>query len=81
MGDYFDDYLPPYLLESNDGGASFGPSLSATKVTNKNVHTLHVAPPDETASARVCACTDGNGAQCFVVLNAATTNPGLDREN
>lgn len=76
VGDYFDAYLPPYLLQSADGGATFQPSDAGANVTNKNVHTLHVvlgggAGRTATTAAiannetRMCVCTDGDGMQCF----------------
>ena len=65
MGDYFDFYFPPYILEGGAGGESFAPSTraGARSMSNKNVAGLRA---DHTGN-RVCAATNGDGLQCFSV--------------
>lgn len=60
VGDFFDLYMPPYLLESDDGGVTFAPSTYGIDISNKEVAAL--VPGD---SNLVCVCTVGNGLQCF----------------
>jgi hypothetical protein len=59
-GDYFDLYLPPYLLESVDSGVSWRPSDTAAGVTNANVAGLTALD-----NGTVCVSTNGDGLQCF----------------
>jgi hypothetical protein len=63
-GDYFDLYLPPYLLKSNNGAVTFAPH----KMEGLNSHVA--ALKSRLGDGCLCAATNGNGLQC---TKSATT--------
>ena len=66
----FDEYLPPYLLESSDSGTTFAPCAAASGVSNKEAADLLVRPRGATGVLpEVCVATIGDGLQCFSLGN------------
>ena len=67
----FDEYLPPYLLESSDSGTRFAPCTAASGVSNKEASDLLIRPHGVTGVLpEVCVATNGDGLQCFSLGNS-----------
>lgn len=67
----FDEYLPPYLLESRDSGTRYAPCAAASGVSNKEASDLLIRPHGVTGVLpEVCVATNGDGLQCFSLGNS-----------
>lgn len=60
--DYFDDYPPPALYASTDGGVSFAAAPASANLSSTNIVALALDP-----RGRVCASTNGGSLQCIAV--------------